>query len=127
MKHNGELDNSRAVGFLRNLLLGKAWNTWVAHHQLCQTASKVGAAPATWMGEGREGRAALHRCCRATHLARAAAQPPTPPLPRACLVAHLLCLEPASSPPALSSPVRASSPACAVPRLLSSMPALTCA
>ncbi|KAF5836739.1 hypothetical protein DUNSADRAFT_5527 [Dunaliella salina] len=41
MKHKGELTNSKAVGYLRNVLLGRAWNTWMEHHQFVQTATKV--------------------------------------------------------------------------------------
>src|SRR5689334_17962689 len=27
--------DSKAVGYLRNLLLARAWNTWRAHHDFC--------------------------------------------------------------------------------------------
>eukprot|EP00983_Pelagomonas_calceolata_P104186 1158994-Pelagomonas_calceolata.AAC.14 len=41
MKHKGELTNSKAAGYLRNVLLGRAWNTWLEHHYFVQTAAKV--------------------------------------------------------------------------------------
>ncbi len=41
LKREGHLANHRAVGFLCNLLMGRAWNTWRAHHQQCQVVKGV--------------------------------------------------------------------------------------
>jgi hypothetical protein len=56
MKRDGQLQNSKAVGFLKNIVLGKAWNTWVELHEFCLTAKKV------WVGLIRSGRMCVCVC-----------------------------------------------------------------
>jgi hypothetical protein len=46
LKREGELSNTRATGYLRNLLLGKAWNTWREHHAFVSVAKRVGVGSA---------------------------------------------------------------------------------
>ncbi|GFH06607.1 uncharacterized protein HaLaN_01267, partial [Haematococcus lacustris] len=41
LKRSGDLQHSRAAAFLSHLLLGKAWNSWRAHHALHVTAQRV--------------------------------------------------------------------------------------
>ncbi|KAJ9516791.1 hypothetical protein QJQ45_027196, partial [Haematococcus lacustris] len=41
LKRSGDLQHSRAVAFLSHFLLGKAWNSWRAHHALHVTAQRV--------------------------------------------------------------------------------------
>ena len=41
LKRNGELQNTRAVGMLLNVLLGKAWNSWLDHHDRCGLARRA--------------------------------------------------------------------------------------
>ena len=41
LKREGLLRHSRAVGFLMHHLLGKAWNSWMDHHERMRLARKV--------------------------------------------------------------------------------------
>lgn len=41
LKRNGELQNSRAAGHLTNILLGKAWNSWLEYHDRMAVARRV--------------------------------------------------------------------------------------
>lgn len=41
MKRDGELANNKAIGHLMNLMLGKAWNSWMEYHERSQRAKRV--------------------------------------------------------------------------------------